>query len=222
MIDRPSAADPVRCPRELPTARRPIPCNGNISVHRTPRSRRSTCISGRPVRRRCRPSPWLSRNRFPLIWSSFPLLAFFQSFPVAERALYQCLNAFIAGLGRHRVSVEKEPPFVQDFGPCPRRLREHLIFEVFKVKLPRACRWWLAVRGSPSHFRRMLSGTAPSAVEIIGSPVTSDSRQTNGGRGTIRLTRLSFSDARARTAGVRAANIRTCPAAGPSGPGRVV
>ncbi|GHF68829.1 hypothetical protein GCM10017056_44910 [Seohaeicola zhoushanensis] len=30
----------------------------------------------------------------------------------------------------------------------------------------RKCKWWLAIRRAPSHFRRTLSGNGPAAVEI--------------------------------------------------------
>ena len=45
--------------------------------------------------------------------------------------------------------------------------RQHLIFEVFKVRLLR--KLYLAGRPltvAPSHFRRTLSGNGPAAVEI--------------------------------------------------------
>jgi hypothetical protein len=97
---------------------------------------------------------------------SFPLLAFSQSLHVAKGALDEFLNAFISSLRRRRIAGEKEPTLFHDFDPRPRRLRQHLIFDAFKVRLLRECMRWLAISGAPSHFRLTLSSNGPSAVEI--------------------------------------------------------
>lgn len=82
------------------------------------------------------------------------------------RRLDAFLNAFVSGLGRRRVTVGKESPFFQDFGPRPPRLRQHLIFEAFKMRLLRENKGVPAVRGAPSHLAPTLFGRRPVAVEI--------------------------------------------------------
>ncbi|SDD87123.1 hypothetical protein SAMN04488239_11181 [Ruegeria marina] len=165
-FDRRNAGAHVRHPRRSPLARRKKPCSANIFARRTPRSRRATCISGRRVRRQCRPLPLQSGFPRPLISSSLALLTLPQPLHVSNGPPDQFLNAFIVGRRCCRIPFEKEPPLLHHLDPCSRRFRQHLVFETTEVRLCRAYPRRGVARRSPPHFRLMSAGLCPATVKI--------------------------------------------------------
>lgn len=76
MTGRPYGAALVRQPPAPRSARTPCPCNVNIFVRRTLRSRIAICISGMCAQRQCRLLPWSTRLLCRLILSSSNFLQF--------------------------------------------------------------------------------------------------------------------------------------------------
>lgn len=164
--DRRNVGARVRHPRRSPRARRKKPCSANICAQRTLRSRRATGTSGRHARRQCLPLLWLSQ--LPSLWisSTFALLTFSQPLHVSKGPPDQFLNTFVIGLWRFRKSFEKEAPLLHDLDPCPCRLRTHLVFEVFVLRLiPTDC--GRMITGLPSSaFGLQFFRRGPSPVEV--------------------------------------------------------
>lgn len=164
--DRRNAFARVRNLRELPRARRPIPCISNICAHRTLRSRRATGTSGRHARRQYRRSPSQPGLLRPLISSSLALLTLPQPLQVYNGPPDQFLNSFTAGRRRCRIPFEKEPPLLHHFDPCPRRFHQHLVFEATEMRLRRGDQRRGVVRRSPPHLRLMSTGHSPATVQV--------------------------------------------------------
>lgn len=178
-----------RCARQM------IFCSVDISFRRTLHSRILRGNSGKVDWPRCHPA----LLRF-WTYASLALLQFPKTLHIPNRAPNEDRNAFIIGTGRCRITFEQESPLLHGLDPCLCRIRKHLVFEAFQMRLRRWHRRQPAMGGSPPFFCVMSFSRSPATVKIDrvishGSVSISAERLSLTGLAIFLCMTSSFSDA---------------------------